>query len=167
MTADNILCRGCGLVLPDLKLDSPKGFNASGECYQQFNELSFYTLSLGYEEFIHQMAVDAYEAQHAGQGTKNITGTFGLIGLYLSFEKGYNGRQVQRAHMMLANARKDWPCFDPAGKHWPLTVMDVLKSPEGENRDRMLRSWAHAVWDGWRDQHQAVAELVEDYLRFS
>jgi hypothetical protein len=44
--------------------------------------------------------------------TKPIAVAFSLAGLYLHVEKGFSGRQVQRAHMQLARRRKrTWPTF--------------------------------------------------------
>ncbi len=77
-------CPGCGLQLPDQHLDVPDRFNASGECFCVFSDLQCYTVAKQDPEFIHQHAVDAYEAQHAGGPTRNITVAFGLIGLYLA-----------------------------------------------------------------------------------
>jgi hypothetical protein len=65
------------------------------------NELQGYTLMLRDEAFIHQNVVDAWMAQHANETTKPIGLTFALIGLYLHIERGFSGRQVQRAHMTL------------------------------------------------------------------
>ena len=158
-----VSCPGCGLELPDLHLEVPAGFNANGECYQQFNELSFYTLSLGYQEFLHQTAIDAYEAQHVGEKTKNITAAFGLIGLYLALERGYTGRQVQLAHMKLANRNKNWPRLEPPSVHWTMTVADVLQAPEGQERNVRILEWGRAVWDGWADAHGVIRQLVELY----
>jgi hypothetical protein len=53
-------------------------------------------------EFIHPHAVDTYAAQYAGGTTRNITVAFGLIRLYLALEKGYNGKEVRRAHKRIA-----------------------------------------------------------------
>jgi len=63
-----------------------------------------YTVSKQAAKVNHPNVVDAYEAQHAGGRARNITGAFGLIGLYLALEKGYTGKQ---AHMQLARVRKD------------------------------------------------------------
>jgi hypothetical protein len=62
-----VTCPGCGLRLPGLRdeASNPK-VNASAECQRLCHELSRYTLSHGDAFFIHQVAVDAYAAQHAG-----------------------------------------------------------------------------------------------------
>jgi hypothetical protein len=62
-----------------------------------YDQVRYYTLSLGDPAFIHQHVVDAFIAQHADENTKPIAITFALVGLYLHVEKGFSGQQVQRA----------------------------------------------------------------------
>ncbi len=153
-------CPGCGLVLPDRHLDPPDRFNASGECWQLFSDLSCYTVSKRDAEFIHQCAVDVYEAQHAGGKTRNITVVFGLIGLYLALERGYTGKQVQMAHVRIARARKDWPRLEPPSEPASLTVVDVLMVPDGPLKDAMIRQWMASVWESWADRQAWVRETT-------
>jgi hypothetical protein len=152
------VCPGCGLVLPDRHIDPPDRFNASGECWQLFSDLSCYSVSKEDAEFLHQHAVDAYAAQHAGGKTRNITVCFGLIGLYLALEKGYTGKQVQRAHMQIAKVRKDWPRLEPPSRPASINVMDILQAPDGGERDAMIREWMAAVWESWAGRRQLVRE---------
>lgn len=155
-------CPGCGVMLP--KKDAPPSpFNASSECWERYGELSVYTLSLGDPGFIHQHAVDAYEAQHGGPEVKPISTVFGLIGLYLAIEKGYTGKQVQNAHIALANRNKTWPLLLPPVYVWPMTVADVLASAEADRKEKIMK-WAEIVWDGWRHNHALVRELAARYL---
>ena len=60
-------CPGCGSRSSALSDEaSNPQVNASPECQRLCHELSLYTLSHGDAFFIHQVAVDAYAAQHAG-----------------------------------------------------------------------------------------------------
>jgi hypothetical protein len=104
-----IECPGCRLKLPDHHLDPPDRANASEECLQLYSDLMCYTVAKQDPEFIHQHVVDTYAAQHGGGPTRIITVAFGLIGLYLTLEKGYTGKQVHQAHMRIAKKRKVWP----------------------------------------------------------
>src|SRR5436305_5181630 len=97
-----------------------------------YNELAYYTLSHHNPEFIHQNLVDAYTAQNAHEKTKPIAIAFALIGLYLHVEKGFTGRQVQLAHMQLANQQKSWPAFDLPETRGSITVFDVLATQPGK-----------------------------------
>jgi len=157
-------CPGCGLFLPDRHLDPSDRFNASGAYSQLFSNLSCYTVSKQDAEFIHQYAVDAYEAQHAGRATRNITVVFALIGLYLALEKGYTGKQVQRAHRQIAKIRKDWPRLEPPRTTAVITIMDVLKAPDGPEKDAMIRQWMRAVWESWADSQEWVRETTEGLI---
>jgi len=112
-------------------------------------ELTAYTLSRGDPDFLHQVAVDAYGAQHSGGPTRNITTVYALVGFCLAVEHGYTGRQVQRAHMVLAKRKTDWPRLEPPATPGALTVQDVLRAERGEARDEMLMQWARSVWAAW------------------
>lgn len=159
-----IECPGCRLKLPDQHLDPPDRVNASYECLKEYSDLMCYTVAKQDPGFIHQHAVDAYAAQHAGGPTRNITVAFGLIGLYLALEKGYTGRQVQLAHMRIAKMRKDWPRLEPPGKPAFLTVMDVLQECTDDEKDAMIRKWMAAVWESWGDRHEWVRKTTGEML---
>ena len=159
-----VACLGCGLRLPRLDegVTNPQ-VNASAECQQLCHELSLYTLSHGDAFFIHQVAVDAYAAQHAGPASKPITVAFALIGLCLLLERGHTGRAVQRAHMRLANRSKRWPSFDPPAHRGSVTVAAVLRAAPGGERDTAIMQWASSVWMAWEQAHPAVRTLIDQY----
>lgn len=79
MNSASTECPGCKLKLPDHHL-AADGFNSSGECWELFGELSVYNIERAELTFIHQLAVDAYGAQHSGGITKYITTFFSLVG---------------------------------------------------------------------------------------
>ena len=124
------------------------------------DELSSYTLMHGGKEFVHQHVVDAYTAQHVGKETKPTALAAALIGLFLSVERGYTGRRVQLTHMQLGNKLKTWPLFEVPEKPAKLNVMDPLSVPPGPDRDEMIRQWARAVWEMWRERHAEVEKLL-------
>jgi hypothetical protein len=129
-----------------------------------YDELSFYTLGLGDQAFLHQNIVDAYAAQHVDEQTKPIRTVFALIGLYLTLEKGFTGRQVQQMHMRLAKQRKQWPKLSPPKATANITVADVLTAAPGEARDHAIQNWCVAVWETWQQRRNAIVELVQTEL---
>ena len=127
-----------------------------------YEELCFYTLSLGDAAFLHQHVVDARMAQEADERTKPIGITFALVGLYLHVEHGVSGRDVQRAHMHLAKRKQEWPAFALPRSRGAMTPADVMAAPAGPERDRAIDQWCEAVW---REYADASRETIEKLLR--
>ncbi len=128
------------------------------------NELSYDTLAHGDARFIHQHLVDAYGAQHVRQSKSTVGAAFALAGLYLAFDRGFTGRQVQKMHMLMATKSKAWPRFNPPEGVGPLTVADVLAVEPGPQRDEKLMQWCASVWGAWSLEHGRVREMVDRYL---
>ncbi len=129
-----------------------------------YDELSLYTLSHSDSSFIHQYIVDAYAAQHAGENTKPITLAFALMGLYLHIEKSYSGKEIQNAHMQMGKTKKEWPTFDFPRHRGDVTVLDVLETKSGIDRDQMINEWSDSVWQSWIENHEEVADWLQSEL---
>ena len=129
-----------------------------------YNQLAFYTLELRDPEFIHQHVVDAWAVQHAGPESKPIAIVFGLIRLYLYLEKGFTGRQVQRAHMQLAKRRKQWVAPAIPEQHAAIGAADVIAAAPGPARDAMIRRWCAAVWQDWQASRAEIVALAQTSL---
>jgi hypothetical protein len=157
-------CPGCGVRLPVSEAPPDGRCNASPECWQLYGELTAYTVTRGDDQFIHQLLVDAYGAQHVGEHARPIGAAFALIGLYFACERGYSGRQVQHLHTLLARRSKTWPRFAPPPHVGSLTVADVMRARPGEERDAMLRRWGQSVWDAWSQEHARVKALAARIL---
>jgi hypothetical protein len=160
------VCPGCGIELPSSGKSAETRHNASAECWALFGELSAYTLSHGERKFIHQHAVDAWQAQHVVASKSNIGLAFSLIGLYLALEKGYTGRQVQLAHMELGRTKRRWAWFDPPAEY-RLVVVDVLHAETGADRDAVLMKWAASVWEAWSHAQGWTRQACAQYLDVS
>lgn len=158
------ICPGCGLQLPSRRLEPDSKANASGECRELMNEMSYYTLAHGDPRFVHQHLVDAYGAQHVRLDRSTIGAAFTLAGLYLAVERGFTGRQVQKTHMLMAKQSKQWPRFIPPNDPGHLTVADVLAVPPGPRRDDVLLDWCKSVWAAWSEQQQRVRDMVDRFL---
>lgn len=160
-------CPGCGARLPlSEEAFGDERYNASPECWQLYGELTAYTVEQGYRsgDFIHQLAVDAYGAQHARESGRPIGLAFALIGLYLACERGFSGAQVQHMHLQLAQRSKSWPRFAPPEHMGALTVWDVMQAPAGEQRNDKLRRWGQSVWDAWSQEHERVRSLFASVM---
>ncbi len=127
-----------------------------------YNELCCYTLNHAGALFVHQHVVDAFAAQHADDQTKPITLTFALVGLYLHVEKGFSGKEVQRAHMQLAREKRAWPPLALPRRRGSITVDDVMAAPAGPMRDRAIHEWCVSVWDAFAGNRDVVASLLRE-----
>ncbi len=127
---------------------------------EAFHELSAYTLNLADAAFTHQHVVDAFAAQCADATTKPIKLTFALVGLHLHLDRGRSGREVQRVHMRLAQRKEQWPAFPQPRDRGNLHAGDVLAIPAGPERIRAIDDWCAAVWESYRESHDAVAALL-------
>jgi Family of unknown function (DUF5946) len=128
-----------------------------------YEELQYYTLTHGDPAFIHQYVVDAWAAQRADERTKPIALTFALVGLYLRVRRRFSGRQVQRAHMMLARQKRSWPSFALPQERGSVTASQVVAAPAGPERDQAIDAWCASVWDAFGDSHQALTQLLEQH----
>lgn len=128
-----------------------------------YNELSCYTLAHGHPSFIHQHVVDAFAAQEADANTKAIALTFALAGLYLHVEKGLSGRQVQLAHMKMAQRKRLWPAFSLPRERGTITAADVVKASPGAERDHAIEAWCTSVWEAFRGNREVVGRLLVEY----
>ena len=128
-----------------------------------YDELCCYTLAHGHRDFIHQHVVDAWAAQTADAATKPITITFALAGLYLRVEKGFTGRQVQLAHMKMARDKHRWPAFELPVDRGAVTPADVMRAPEGTERDAAIDAWCASVWSAYRGSRETIATLLRQH----
>ena len=127
---------------------------------QAYHEISAYTLTRGDATFIHQHVVDAWAAQTAHAGSKPIGVFFALAGLYLHVERGFTGREVQRAHMRLAKRPEPWPVGELPVDRGSITAPDVLAAPEGGARDARIEEWARSVWTAFAASRDRVTEVL-------
>ncbi|MBX7184628.1 MAG: hypothetical protein K1Y01_05720 [Vicinamibacteria bacterium] len=127
-----------------------------------FDALCAYTLTRRDATFIHQHAVDAFAAQHADESTKPIRITFALVGLFLMTERQVSGKQVQRIHMQLGQRRETWPRFALPASRGTMTAIDVMKAPEGAERDAAIHAWGQSVWAAYSESREGVAALLRE-----
>jgi len=131
---------------------------------EAYDELCAYTLTHGDPRFIHQHVVDAYAAQHASPDSKPIGLTFALAGLYLHVEKNLTGRDVQRAHMRMAQRKRVWPRWTLPSNRGDITATQVLVAPEGPDRDRAIDAWCKSVWSAFAPANrETLVQLLEQY----
>jgi hypothetical protein len=126
-----------------------------------YDELAVYTLTRGDASFVHQHVVDVRAIKTATAETRSIAVVQSLVGLYLHAEHGFDGRQVQRVHKVLADQRPEWPAFELPEDRGSTTVDDILAVTPGDERDDAIGRWARETWNACR-LHQGD---IERFLR--
>ena len=130
----------------------------------QYNELAYYTLSHKGKDFIHQHIVDAFAIQTANEHTKPIKITYALIGIYLHIEKGYTGKQVQVAHVEMSKKSKVFPKIILPTNRGEISIADVLKITDAEERDKLIHGWCETIWKAFASQQELIKDITESLL---
>jgi len=129
-----------------------------------YYELTYYTIEHHDKiNFIHQHVVDAYTAQKADDKTKPIAIIFALAGLYLYIEKNYSGKQVQKAHVQMSKNKKAWPVIKLPKQKGEITILKVLETIPGTERDVMIKKWCISVWQAYENSHETIASYVNSF----
>ena len=130
----------------------------------EYHELYIYTM--GRPNFILQHVVDANMAQCLDADSpayKPIGAVFALVGLFLHCEKGFNGVQVQNAHRILGQRKREWPPIRIPHERGKLTPADVLTAPAGPERDAAIDRWCESVWTEFQDNRDVIVRLLQEY----
>jgi len=122
-----------------------------------------YVYSMGRPGFILQHVVDAFAVQTFKKDAKPIALVFGLVGLYLHLEKQFSGRQVQKVHMQLGRAKREWPLIHLPEDRGAITVADVLAASAGTERDLAIDNWCSSVWSAFSANRQSIIALLREY----
>src|SRR5262245_21076504 len=121
---------------------------------------------MGRPRFILQHVVDANMAQRLDPDSpayRPIGAIFALAGLYLHCEKGFTGAQVQNAHRVLGQRKREWPRITPPHKRGTLTPADVLAAPAGPERDAAIDRWCESVWAEYQGSRDVIVRLLQEY----
>ena len=130
----------------------------------EYHELYAYTM--GRPRFILQHVVDANMAQCLEPDSdqfKPIGAIFALVGLFLHCEKGFTGAQVQKAHRILGQRKREWPRIRVPRERGRLTPADVLAAPAGPERDAAIDRWCESVWAEYQASREVIVRLLEEY----
>ena len=104
----------------------------------------------------HQVVVDAYAAQHPGDGARRQVQSVGLhlMTLCLFLERGVDPASGPRLHRGMVRR----PRFHRLDRSGPgrLTVQHVPVDGPADVARRCAYEWASAVWDTYADGHDTV-----------
>lgn len=158
-------CPGCGRLYPPLEDPAHAYIGASPGCWAHYGAL----LALEYGDARlmrwHRLTADAYAAQHPGVPERRSAQSVHvhLAGLYLTLERGLDGRAVARAMQRLADGRAhSW--LEPPPLAIAIGVPELIEAAGGPDYGECARAWAEAVWRAWAPHHGAIRAEAEAAL---
>jgi Family of unknown function (DUF5946) len=166
MTTEEIICPGCGLNMPQRDgAVCSSYFNVSPECWDVFTEV----LATEYSNAflfgrVHQLTVDTYAVQHAGEKHPDKSVMVHLMGLHLVLVRGVNPAQVAPLLQRAASRAHVWPHFIPPVETVSLNIFDVALAESTESHIRLVREWSRLVWNAWSSYHSEIADFVSQHL---
>lgn len=166
MVEKEITCPGCGLArLRQGESFYTGGYNASPECWKLFTQILGRSFGDGmlYGQ-VHQLAVDAYAAQHAGGNHGYKSAVVHLAGLHLVLERGEPPTSLAPLLQRLAGALETWPHLPPPDVNCPVTVQNVVAAKSPEDHANQVWQWADSVWRSWVSHHEFIREFVARHV---
>ncbi len=151
-----VACPGCGLLLDAEHGPTHRYVTASSACWRYFSELLATCYSAADRLNFRQLIVDAYAAQHPGEGRREQVQSVGihLMTLCLFLEHGVDPSQGSDLHQRMIRRPKFHRIEPQASTH--LTVRHVPLEGTAENARERAYEWSRAVWSLYSENHDSV-----------
>lgn len=137
---------------------------SSPGCWRAFGELQADEYRrFGYPP-THRVVVDAYMAQHPGDGSdrRDRQSVFAhLAGLCAVLELDVYPPDATDLLRRVLRGRDDFPVLRRAEGPGALTLLHVVDAADVDDHRERAREWAQAVWDAWAEHHGLIRAAVE------
>jgi hypothetical protein len=120
------------------------------------------SLRFGYPP-AHRLIVDAYMAQHPGDGSdrRDRQSVFvHLAGLYAVLELHMEPGSATDILRRLLETHDDFPVLTRRDGPGELTVLHLVNATDLDDREQRARGWAGAVWAAWDGHHALISRAV-------
>jgi hypothetical protein len=161
---EHVTCPQCGAVLPVIDGPVHAYVPSAPACWAVFGALRADEMIRFPGSEASNLVVDAYMAQHPGDGTdrRDRQSVFvHLVSLCAVIERGASPSRspdVLRAALAHGN---DFPVLRRSRGPGDLTVLSATGSLNIEDHDARVRAWAGAVWDSWREHHATIRAALD------
>jgi Family of unknown function (DUF5946) len=157
------LCPQCGAVVPAVHGPVHKYVPSAPGCWQIFGQVQAdEARRFGYPA-AHRLVVDAYMAQHPGDGSDrrdrqsvfvHLAGLCAALDLQLPPSSATNMlRRVLQQH-------DDFPVLARDDGPGELTVSHIVDVCDLTEYDRRAHAWARSVWQTWEQHHALIHSAV-------
>jgi hypothetical protein len=157
-------CPGCGASAPAGPGLTHEYVASSAGCWRTFGEIQAdEALRFGYPP-AHGLVVDAYMAQHPGDGTnrRDRQSVFvHLVGLCAVLERHLPPARVIDVFRRVLRGRDDFPLLERASSPGAPTVLHLVGARDLADYEGRARAWASAVWETWADQRPVIRSVLD------
>jgi len=155
--AEISVCPGCGSRLPAVEGPVHAYMTSSPACWAAFGEVMAREYQNPDLMPVHRLSVDAWAAQHPGDGSRQAIQSVGLhlARLMVQLDDGLTGDAANAAMLGFAARKAELPEL-PQPPRYSLTVADVVEAAEPVAHAAAVRRWAESVWADWSDQHTFI-----------
>ncbi|HYI42034.1 MAG TPA: DUF5946 family protein [Sphingomicrobium sp.] len=152
-------CPGCGSELPALDGPTHAYMTSSPACWHAFGLVLEREYSSPELMKVHRLTVDAWAAQHPGDGSRRAIQSVGLhlARLMIQLEEGLSGDEANAAMLRFANRKSTLPELAPPAA-FSITVDRIVDATGPSEHRQAVRRWAEATWADWAHQHQFIRD---------
>lgn len=145
--------------MPDIVAPTHRYVPSAPGCWQAFGEVQADQLHrFGYPP-AHRFVVDAYMAQHPGDGEdrRDRQSVFvHLVALCALLEKSLTPDAVTKLLGVVARSHEDFPVLTRPADPGALTVLHMVGAKDLDDYSRRARDWADGVWESWTEHHAVI-----------
>ena len=167
MALATVTCPQCGAAVPDVSGPVHKYVPSAPGCWQLFGHLQAdEALRFGYPR-THRVVVDAYMAQHPGDGhdRRDRQSVFvHLAGLYAVLELNLQPAAATNVLRRVLQHRHDFPALTRDNGPGELTIVDLVGARDLADYDRRALDWGRGVWLAWAPHQPLIRDAVTSVL---
>ena len=156
-------CPQCGAVVPDVDGPVRAYVPSAPGCWMTFGEVQADEMQRFRYPAAHRLVVDAYIAQHPGDGTdrRDRQSVFlHLVGLCAVLEHRMPADRVSDFFRRLVQRGEDFPVLRRSTGPGELTVTSLIGAVDLADYERRARAWADAVWLAWSEHHSLIRHAL-------
>ena len=156
-------CPQCGAAVPDVTGPVHEYVPSAPGCWQLFGRIQAdEALRFGYPS-AHRTVVDAYMAQHPGDGRdrRDRQSVFvHLAGLYVVVEQHLPPAHATNVLRRVLEGRDDFPALARDSEPGGLTIAHLVGARDLAEYENRVLVWGHEVWQAWAQHHALIREAV-------